>query len=357
MANSTNTCVPIFSTLYCENNYVSSLNYTRLAVGILNLIFSVLIIPLFFYQRKRHGRFNDVMKLTISCPLITIPIGLFSIISPYNQTASSFFRTAAGFFSLVATYFFIIIFLSLAEGMKNDKELPVYLQTRKKILISVGFCYTLHLFLFISFAIINSTSGANWESFSLFLLISFGLIDLSFIVIIVLIVQIVLVCLKGLNESIALRTEGGTKGNNNSNNQSSSNNSGRRRKKSLPKMNLSPKVVKERLLKVTFAGVNTFVFSILVYTTHMITTSILEQDGKSGMIYWIIMDTMFFGSVPFILSYLLFGFYAKIRRNLLGESDGTEESSGGTKATGESTGDTILSRSSNLTSSNNSYGY
>merc|ERR1712065_116964 len=288
MANSTNTCVPIFSTLYCENNYVSSLNYTRLAVGILNLIFSILIIPLFFYQRKRHGRFNDVMKLTISCPLITIPIGLFS---------------------LVATYFFIIIFLSLAEGMKNDKELPVYLQTRKKILISVGFCYTLHLFLFISFAIINSTSGANWESFSLFLLISFGLIDLSFIVIIVLIVQIVLVCLKGLNESIALRTEGGTKGNNNSNNQSSSNNSGRRRKKSLPKMNLSPKVVKERLLKVTFAGVNTFVFSILVYTTHMITTSILEQDGKSGMIYWIIMDTMFFGSVPFILSYLLFGFY------------------------------------------------
>merc|ERR1711916_86125 len=313
MANSTNTCVPIFSTLYCENNYVSSLNYTRLAVGILNLIFSVLIIPLFFYQRKRHGRFNDVMKLTISCPLITIPIGLFSIISPYNQTASSFFRTAAGFFFSCR-----------------------------------------YLFLFISFAIINSTSGANWESFSLFLLISFGLIDLSFIVIIVLIVQIVLVCLKGLNESIALRTEGGTKGNNNSNNQSSSNNSGRRRKKSLPKMNLSPKVVKERLLKVTFAGVNTFVFSILVYTTHMITTSILEQDGKSGMIYWIIMDTMFFGSVPFILSYLLFGFYAKIRRNLLGESDGTEESSGGTKL---STGDTILSRSSNLTSSNNSYGY
>lgn len=111
--------------------------------------------------------------------------------------------------------------------------------------------------------------------------------------------------------------------------------------------------MKDRLLKVSVGGVYAAGFSMLVYTLHMIIVSVLKQDSDSGMLYWIVLDALYLTFLPLILSYLMFGFYAKIRRNILGDSEETENNKERetNTTTVEATDDILPSRSSYPTSS------
>merc|ERR1711991_651352 len=115
------------------------------------------------------------------------------------------------FFCLFVCFCFIIKFTpsilshrKLVVGLKKEEELPFYLQTKKKILISVVSCFSLHLFLFILFV---AEPSSSWEEYYSSFMISFGLIDISFIGIIVFFIQLTLVSIKGLNESISIEKE------------------------------------------------------------------------------------------------------------------------------------------------------
>jgi len=100
---------------------------------------------------------------------------------------------------------------------------------------------------------------------------------------------------------------------------------------------------------VAIAGLVAAPFSVLVYVLNMIAISIFEQDEDNGMLFWIVMDGLYFAFFPLVLSYAIFGLYAKIRRNLGGGSSEEKSESSKTKIATDTTGEFVLS--STLTSS------
>merc|ERR1711991_942192 len=98
---------------------------------------------------------------------------------------------------------------------------------------------------------------------------------------------------------------------------------------------LNPKDVKKRLLITTTLTCGSLFFFSIIYTVSWVVPLFLTK--KEEILFYTILDAVYFGQGPFFYTHMILSLFTKIRRGLLGSTSSEEEEESGNNKKSNST--------------------